>query len=145
MFDARRLFAVLLGSVALGAGAAGEEDNALAVHVVGFKHAGGHAVAKLFAPGDDVLGCGRWQLAAPIRQGQAELRFPDIAPGAYALVVFHDENDNGEIDHDFLRLPSEPLGFSNGFRPGPLSGLPSFDKLRFAYAPGAQRMEISVK
>lgn len=145
MLDVKKSIVALLGSVAVAAVAAGNENDALAIYVVDFKHDGGHAVAKLFAPDDDVLGRGRWQRAAPIREGRAEFRFPDLAPGAYALVLFHDENDNGEIDHNSLGLPTEPLGFSNGLRPGLLTGLPSFDKLRFERTAGAQRLEITVK
>lgn len=145
MLDARGLLAVLLAAAALGANAAGNENFALSVHARGFMHAGGHAIAKLFAAGDDVLGRGRWQLTAAIQDGQADFRFAGLAPGAYALVVFHDENDNGEIDHKLLRLPSEALGFSNDFSPGLLTGLPSFDKLRFMHAADTEHLEIKLK
>ncbi len=70
-----------------------------------------------------------------------------LASGSYALVVFHDENDNGTIDHNVFRMPKEQLGFSNGFRPGLFAGLPSFEKLEFrlAGAPSPQRLDIEVK
>lgn len=145
MFNAKILLASMLATLALNSAASGAEHNELLVHASGFKHAGGHAVAKLFQPGDDVLGRGRWQQVAPIQDGRANFQFTDRPAGAYALVVFHDENDNGEIDHNFLHLPSEALGFSNGFVPGLVTGLPSFDKLRFEHADATQYMEITVK
>lgn len=55
-------------------------------------------------------------------------RIPDLASGEYALVVFHDENDNGRLDENFIGIPSEPLGFSNRYWP---QGPPTFTKAAF--------------
>lgn len=144
MPDRRPLLAACLWSLALAASAA-KDENTLIVNAGGFAHARGHAVAKLFQPADNVLEHGRQQLIAEIRDGKASFEFKGLPAGAYALVVFHDENDNGEIDHNLFRLPSEALGFSNGFTPGPFSGLPSFDKLRFEHAVGPQHFEVNIK
>ncbi|MCX7174006.1 MAG: DUF2141 domain-containing protein [Proteobacteria bacterium] len=144
MPDSRLLLAAFLSALALTASAA-QDENTLIVNAAGFAHARGHAIAKLFEPGDNVLEHGRRQLIAGIRDGKASFEFKGLPAGAYAVVVFHDENDNGEIDHNLLRLPSEALGFSNGFRPGLLSGLPSFDKLRFEHAVESQHIEVIVK
>ena len=103
----------------------------LVVRASGFTHTGGHAITKLYRPGDNVLAKeGTAMAKAEIRDGEAECAFFDLPEGPYAVVVFHDENDNGVIDHR-LGLPSEPVGFSNGFRISLLSGRPTFEKLRF--------------
>ncbi len=104
----------------------------LEVQAVGFDSDHGHAIAKLYRPGDNVLDTASFMRAtSEIHDAEARLRFPPLAEGTYALVVFHDKNDNGVIDHNFIHLPSEQLGFSNGFRPGIVSGLPKFEKLQF--------------
>lgn len=144
MPDSRLLLASCLWSLALTASASNDQ-NMLIVDAIGFAHPRGHAVAKLFQPGDNVLEHGRQQSIAEVRDGKARFEFTGLPAGAYAVVVFHDENDNGEIDHNRLGLPSETLGFSNGFKPGLLSGLPSFDKLRFEHAVGSQHIEVIVK
>lgn len=41
----------------------------------------------------------------------ASVRFDGIAPGAYALSVFHDENRNGKLD-TLAGIPREGFGFS---------------------------------
>lgn len=41
------------------------------------------------------------------------VRFKELEPGTYALLVFHDENDNGEMDKNMLGLPKEGVGASN--------------------------------
>lgn len=144
MPESRLLLAACLWSLALTASAA-QDENTLIVNAAGFAHARGHAIAKLFEPGDNVLEHGRQQLIAETRDGKASFEFKGLPAGAYAVVVFHDENGNGEIDHNRLGLPSEALGFSNGFRPGVFSGLPSFDKLRFDHIVGTQHIEVIVK
>jgi uncharacterized protein (DUF2141 family) len=122
------------------------EDDALVtleVEATGFDSDHGHAIGALFRPGANVRdpNAAFSRVSGEIRGGEASLRFPPAAEGRYALVVFHDANDNGRVDHGPLGLPTEQLGFSNGFRPGLLSGLPTFDKLQFELkrAPGPGR------
>lgn len=105
----------------------------LEVEAVGFDDDRGHAMAMLFRPGTNVLDKDEAfsQVKSELQNGAARLRFPPVEEGTYALVVFHDTNDNGVVDHNLLHLPSEQLGFSNEFRPGIFSGLPTFDKLKF--------------
>lgn len=40
--------------------------------------------------------------------------FKDLPPGTYAIAAFHDENGSGGFDTNFLGLPVEGYGFSNG-------------------------------
>jgi len=122
----------------------GIDTSELTIHAVGFKHARGHAVAKLFAPGDNVLGRGQWEATATIDADAAVFHFPALGMGRYAVVVFHDENDNGVIDHRLLG-PSEPIGFSGGFVLSLISGRPNFEQLCFTLGSPAQTLEIKVR
>ena len=135
-----------LGGAALTAAAPadGPETGELTIHASGFAQTRGHAVAKLFAPGDNVLKPGRWQLAKPIEGGAAVFNFSALPAGRYAVLVFHDQNDNLEIDHGLLG-PSEPLGFSGGFVLSLLSGRPDFEQLQFEFKPPAQALQVRVK
>lgn len=48
----------------------------------------------------------------------------DVPEGSYAIKLFHDANDNGEMDTNLLGLPQEGYGFSNnggGFGPASFS------------------------
>ena len=51
--------------------------------------------------------------SAPIQNKIAQYKFEDLPFGTYAIKIFHDENDNGELDTNFLGIPSENYGFSN--------------------------------
>ncbi|MDH6590909.1 uncharacterized protein (DUF2141 family) [Variovorax sp. TBS-050B] len=62
---------------------------------------------------------------APLREGSAQLRFPNLAPGHYALRVFADENGNGQLDTNPMGLPLERYGFSNDARGN--RGAPAFE------------------
>jgi uncharacterized protein (DUF2141 family) len=135
----------LLLSVALTSADGGTPAPAkLEVHATGFRHARGHAEAKLYLEGQDVLKEPARRLRSAIDGGAASFVFEGLAPGAYAVVVFHDENDNELIDHSVIHLPAEPLGFSNGFALGLFSGKPTFEKLRFTVGPKTTRLEVAM-
>ena len=41
------------------------------------------------------------------------ITFEDIPSGVYAISVFHDENNNGKMDTNFMGIPKEDYGCSN--------------------------------
>ena len=41
----------------------------------------------------------------------------EVEPGEYAISVHHDDNDNGKMDTNFIGIPKEPTGLSNGAVP----------------------------
>ena len=54
--------------------------------------------------------------------------FTDIEPGNYAIVCFHDANNNGQMDFQPNGMPIEDYGVSNN----PMSfGPPNFDEAEF--------------
>ncbi len=66
-----------------------------------------------------------------VRDKQARCDFEDIPPGTYALAVVHDENMNGELDANWLGIPTEGYGFSNDAKA--LLGAPTFSAASFPY------------
>ncbi len=51
------------------------------------------------------------------REGDIVKAELDLPPGEYALSIFHDTNDNGELDANFIGIPKEPVALSNNARP----------------------------
>lgn len=45
--------------------------------------------------------------------GTQSVVFTNLKPGRYAVIVFHDENDNGKLDENSWGVPTEGYGFSN--------------------------------
>lgn len=61
--------------------------------------------------------------------GAHTFTFPDVAPGAYALSVWHDEDGDGVFDSSDAGWPLEGWTMSNKDM---LMGPPSFDVVQFA-------------
>jgi uncharacterized protein (DUF2141 family) len=118
-------------------------EGLLTIDADGFKNAAGAAIARIYAPGDDVTGEPRWTVKADIVDGRAHMT-QALPPGHYAVVVHHDRNGNGRVDHNMFGFPAEPLGFSGRFALSLTSGLPSFPKLRFELPASGVTLHISV-
>ena len=65
----------------------------------------------------------------PADDGAYLATFFAIPTGEYAIVVVHDENDNGRLDNGLFGIGGEAWGFSNGVRP--LLGWPDFADAAF--------------
>jgi uncharacterized protein (DUF2141 family) len=48
-----------------------------------------------------------------IKDGTAEVTFPNIPYGEYALAAYHDENDNHKLDLSIIGIPKEGIAISN--------------------------------
>jgi uncharacterized protein (DUF2141 family) len=79
---------------------------------------------------------------SPISHGRAFCEFPGIAPGTYAVSVFHDENSNGKMDTNLMGIPCEGVGASNNAR-GRL-GPPKFDAAAFNFTGGSLEIKIAI-
>ena len=53
----------------------------------------------------------------------------DLSPGKYSFKYFHDENNNKELDTNWIGIPTEGFGFSNNARG--TFGPPNFEKTIF--------------
>ena len=78
-----------------------------------------------------------------IQNQQAEITFTDIPFGTYAVSVHHDVNGNDKIDHNWMHIPKEPYGASNGAR-GKV-GPPKFKKAQFEHRAETTSITITVK
>ncbi|MFZ3032643.1 MAG: DUF2141 domain-containing protein [Parvibaculum sp.] len=77
--------------------------------------------------------------ARRLNQGIGFLKLP---PGRYAIIVYHDENDNGLLDKSTLGIPQEGYGFSNNAR-GFFSA-PSFDAAAVTVGDAATSTSIAL-
>ncbi len=66
--------------------------------------------------------------SSSIKDGKVTVNFNGVAPGVYAVLSFHDRNDNGKIDMSSTGMPSEAYGVSNN----PMSfGPPQWSEAKF--------------
>ncbi|KRA50797.1 DUF2141 domain-containing protein [Pseudoxanthomonas sp. Root630] len=79
---------------------------------------------------------------APPSGEQATFVFKDLKPGAYAVLITHDENGNGQLDTNMMGMPVEGYGFSNNPR---VMRKPTWDEARFELAGEATRIDVALR
>ena len=65
----------------------------------------------------------------------------DLPPGQYAVAVFQDRNENGQLDKNTFGIPTEPYGFSNQFQ-GQIRP-PSYEQAKFDYR--GQTLNVDIR
>jgi uncharacterized protein (DUF2141 family) len=70
------------------------------------------------------------------------LEFSGVAPGSYAVMVYHDENGDGRLDRAASGMPLEGYGFSRNARGK--YGPPAFDDARIDLRTGANRIALDM-
>jgi uncharacterized protein (DUF2141 family) len=63
----------------------------------------------------------------------------NLSPGTYAVAIYQDNNENGQLDKSGLGIPKEPYGFSGSWK----RGAADFDEASFDH--GSQGTAISVR
>lgn len=65
------------------------------------------------------------------QEGQMTIRMPALVYGEYAMAIFHDLNNNGEMDRNLVGIPSEPFAFSQKLKSK--FKIPKFDDVKFTF------------
>lgn len=89
---------------------------------------GGHVICALFRA-DGWLEKPVATVKSKLRSRRANCVFANVKSGTYAIVAFHDENDNGDIDKNFLGIPTESWCTSRNAKA--FLGPPSFGAAKF--------------
>ncbi|RKH64452.1 DUF2141 domain-containing protein [Corallococcus aberystwythensis] len=76
-----------------------------------------------------------------VKDAKVTVTIPDLAPGTYAVSLFHDANDNNKLDTNFIGIPKEGYGFSNNVG---ARGKPSFDEAKFTLAADGTVLTLTV-
>ena len=118
------------------------QSGAIVIRVSNFDSKKGNAIVNLFREQDDMPKKPFLKSTAEIKEGIALIVFEDVPEGNYAAIAFHDENENGTLDHR-MGFPAEAMGFSNSWNLNLFSGMPTFTKLKFNHL--LHRTEIQIK
>ena len=76
-------------------------------------------------------------------KGPMIIEVPDLKYGDYALAIFHDENNNGEMDRNLVGIPSEPFAFSKP--PVSKFRIPTFEEVKFTFHPQKAKLTTKLK
>lgn len=101
-----------LASVGLLVSGAAADAATLVVRAEGIEALTGEVRVAICNASFDEAGCPLGASRAPTG-GTERFVFEDMAPGRYAVAVYHDVNGNGTLDTIPPGLPKEPYGFSN--------------------------------
>ncbi|THH37734.1 DUF2141 domain-containing protein [Neolewinella litorea] len=128
------LFLLFFGTATTPPG--GGERATLVLQIDNIRSDQGSLWVGIYESENDFLDRHRARLVQqPVRAaGSARLAIDELRVGkAYAIAVFHDVNDNGELDTNFLGLPAEPYALSR-----PLQSWfrkPRFEEMSFVFRP----------
>lgn len=70
----------------------------------------------------------------------ATYTFSEIPAGQYAVAVFQDKNNNGQVDTNFMGMPKEPVGAYQHSR----FGRPNFTKCSFTHGSSNARLQVQL-
>ena len=122
------------------------QSTQLAVEISGINEPQGQVCLNLFDSGngfpsdrDQAL---QTQCIETTEELSLEAIFEDLAPGSYAVSVYHDANSNSEFDRNFVGMPAEGFGFSRN--PDALTGPPEFGEAVVLVAGSEMRIEIEL-
>ena len=127
----QRLLTVFLSSLIavfiIAAGALSADAETLVVQIRDIRNSDGKIHVALYNSAESFLVDGQVLESQTLsaQEGIVEVVFANLQPGTYAAAAFHDENSSGEFDTNFIGIPREGYGFSNGAQAG--FGPPNFE------------------
>lgn len=125
---------------------ANEQRGQLIIEFSGFDNNDGEFGAALAANAEQFLGQEKDAikiLRTPLRNQRVTWVIDQLPYGDYAIVSYHDENNNHHYDKNFLGIPVEDYGFSNNLTVK--NQVPDFDQARFSFNQNHQVIQIEIK
>jgi uncharacterized protein (DUF2141 family) len=142
MFSMQRLLLAALFAAAFSAHAA--DPAPLTVTITDVRNADGHLFVAVESTeaGWNFKAESAAQTKLAANKGEVTHVFEGLPPGKYAVMVIHDENENGKLDSNFLGIPSEGYGFSQNPR---VMRRAHFDEALFDLPAGGTAVQIKLR
>lgn len=115
--------------------------NNLVVKVTNIQSNKGNIAVAVCNSKETFLGKPYAKTSKKAKQGEMTFEF-EVPNGDYTVRVMHDENKNGELDSNFMGIPTEPYGISmdGKSRFGP----PSYEDALFTIADKGVKLTIKI-
>lgn len=136
-----RFLAASLGAVALGFGAGPTEAATLTVQLTRVASDQGTLNVAVYDSEQSFRKTVTRGVRVPARTGSVSVEIDDLPAGDYAVMVFHDLDDDGELATNLLGIPKEPWGGSLQGRS--VFGAPGWKDVRFELPETGTSIEIS--
>ncbi len=135
----------LLTLVTLGFATATAVAADLAITLTGIRSTDGRVMVAVYDRPDAFMKTGGdvAALSLAARADEMTVVLVDVAPGAYAVSAYHDENGNGELDTNLVGMPTEGYGFSNDAAGS--FGPPAFDAAAVTVTAGKAAASVTLR
>ncbi len=108
----------------------GQQSGIIHLNIQNIENEKGTLRIGLFKESDKFLDEASWSQDIVVNGlEKIEIDFKNIPFGTYAISIYHDLDDNGKLDTNFIGIPKEPVGFSNDHQPK--MGPPKFNGAKF--------------
>lgn len=101
----------IISSISFGASA--QSDFSLTVKIQGAVNNKGQMFISVYNKEAQFLSKFYKGTKSKIVDNSCVVTFNNLPSGTYAVSIYHDENDNGRLDSNFLGIPKEDYGCSN--------------------------------
>ncbi len=136
---------LLVSLVSLSFQLSKRENGTLKVSVTDIKNSKGEIDFNLFNKADGFPGDPTkvvQHVRGKINNGTCSITFENIPFGKYAVSVYHDENNDKQMNKSWYGKPVEGVAVSNNAK-GSITGPPSFEAARFDF--NAQTNSLVIK
>ena len=86
-----------------------QAQHTLTINIDGLKNDKGQAIVSLLDSEGKMITYKKEKIV----DGKSSLIFENLKPGTYGFKYCHDENNDGNINYNFLGMPKEGFGYSN--------------------------------
>ena len=86
-----------------------QAQHILTINIDGIKNNKGQAIVSLLDSEGKMITYKKEKIV----DGKSTLIFENLKPGIYGFKYCHDENNDGNINYNFIGIPKEGFGFSN--------------------------------
>ncbi|WP_020527497.1 DUF2141 domain-containing protein [Flexithrix dorotheae] len=119
----------------------GEHELQLVIKEI--KQQSGKIMIAVYNEEDTYLDIMYKAISVPVDSNILKINISELPAGYYAISIFHDVNDNDELDKNFIGIPKEPFGFSNNVlgKFGP----PSFANAKVKVGSGQEPVVIELR
>ena len=117
------------------------EGTEIIINISGISSDEGQIIVHLYDSEEEFLEYPIKTELSKIVDGKANVVIKEVPEGIYAIGVIHDENNNNEIDFNFIGMPTEDVAASNNAKG--FFGPPSFDDAKFEVS--AESVALKIK
>ena len=109
----KKLFVITAVFFAMAASVVAQDKSNLDIEISGISEIKGNVLIALYNTSDSFLKAPVDKRIVKVSGDRVEVSFEGLESGVYAFSLFHDVNENKELDKGMFGIPSEPYAFSN--------------------------------